>query len=285
MVQAEIVLSNDGSGKLEKEIRDIEVDESTEVLDFTRRRILRVWHFEPCQNLRSLTMRWNLIKKIENLDCLGSTLTKLNLYDNQLTELEYLELGDNRIKKIGGLENNIKLKQLFLGANQIRKIEGLNGHLDLYELSMPGNAITEIEGLENLPKLRFLSIAQNGIRVVKGLENQSELINLDLNDNLIEKLENLDQLQSLTDLMIRKNKISDWQNVKVLQSLKKLNAIVLEMNPIYSSEHFYKNRIREILPNVCFIDGLPVGWVSGDPYQPLPASFYSIFESRNIERV
>lgn len=35
-------------------------------------------------------MRWNLIKKIENLDSL-TTLEELELYDNQITKIEGLE--------------------------------------------------------------------------------------------------------------------------------------------------------------------------------------------------
>ena len=37
-----------------------------------------------------LYLRWNLIKKIENLETL-TTLKELEFYDNQITELENLE--------------------------------------------------------------------------------------------------------------------------------------------------------------------------------------------------
>lgn len=41
------------------------------------------------QNLRSLCLRWNRIKTIENLETLVN-LTELDLYDNQITKIENL---------------------------------------------------------------------------------------------------------------------------------------------------------------------------------------------------
>lgn len=44
--------------------------------------------------LSRLYLRWNLIKKIENLDTL-TTLEELELYDNQITEIENLDALQN----------------------------------------------------------------------------------------------------------------------------------------------------------------------------------------------
>lgn len=41
------------------------------------------------QNLRSLCLRWNRIKIIENLQ-MHITLNELDLYDNQITKIENL---------------------------------------------------------------------------------------------------------------------------------------------------------------------------------------------------
>lgn len=45
--------------------------------------ITKSWRFR-------LYMRWNLIKKIENLDTLGESLEELEFYDNQITKIENL---------------------------------------------------------------------------------------------------------------------------------------------------------------------------------------------------
>ncbi|PIO57240.1 hypothetical protein TELCIR_21356, partial [Teladorsagia circumcincta] len=101
------------------------------------------------------------------------------------------------------------------------------------------------------------------------LVNNVALIALDLNDNQIEKIENLQHLTNLKSLWIRRNRISNWSEVAYLNRLPALRDVTLEMNPIYSTQHFYRNRVREILPRVKIIDAVPVNWVSGDPWQEL----------------
>jgi hypothetical protein len=41
--------------------------------------------------LQCLYLRQNLIKKVEGLNSLGSTLRELELYDNQITKIENLD--------------------------------------------------------------------------------------------------------------------------------------------------------------------------------------------------
>ncbi|KHJ82589.1 hypothetical protein OESDEN_17717 [Oesophagostomum dentatum] len=94
-------------------------------------------------------------------------------------------------------------------------------------------------------------------------------MSLDLNDNRIEKIENLQHLSNLKTLWIRKNKIANWSEIAYLSRLPALTDVAFEMNPIYSTQHFYRNRIREILPKVKRIDGFPANWMSGDPWQDL----------------
>ena len=60
-------------------------------LDLNHGRIGKIENLEPLTQLETLSLRWNLIKQIENLSCLGATLTELELYDNQITKLENLD--------------------------------------------------------------------------------------------------------------------------------------------------------------------------------------------------
>ncbi|CAO4371021.1 unnamed protein product [Caenorhabditis nigoni] len=202
----------------------------------------------------------------------SSILEEMNLC------LEYLELGDNRIRKIENLGHLSKLRRLFLGANQIRKIENLDELQTLRELSLPGNAIQVIEGLDKLSGLRSFSVAQNGIRKIDGLSGLTSLVSLDLNDNIIEKLENVEQFKGVTNLMLRKNKLDSWQDLYQLLEMKGLTALTLEMNPIYSSDYTYRNRMKQILPEIKILDGFPTTWRQGDAYQPLASDFYDVFE-------
>jgi hypothetical protein len=68
-----------------------ELDLDADVVDLNHHKLIKI--DERIQQLRCvevLTLRWNLIKKIENLSALV-TLTELELYDNQITVIENLD--------------------------------------------------------------------------------------------------------------------------------------------------------------------------------------------------
>jgi Leucine-rich repeat (LRR) protein len=61
-----------------------------EILDFVNRRLGSISGLEKCTNLKQIYFRKNLFTKIENL--------------NHLTKLEHLELYDNKISKLEGID-------------------------------------------------------------------------------------------------------------------------------------------------------------------------------------
>lgn len=76
----------------EEETEDLRIlDPDTIDLDLNHGRIGKIENLEPLTQLQTLSLRWNLIKKIENLTTLGQTLTELELYDNQIGKLENLD--------------------------------------------------------------------------------------------------------------------------------------------------------------------------------------------------
>ena len=60
------------------------LDPTTTDLDLNHGRIGKIENLEPLTQLETLSLRWNLIKQIENLNCLGDTLTELELYQSRL---------------------------------------------------------------------------------------------------------------------------------------------------------------------------------------------------------
>lgn len=125
-------------------------------------------------------LRYNLIKDISNVSYLNpAALTELDLYDNHiktmngienLVNLELLDLSYNNIKVMKNLEKLSKLKKLYLCSNKISNIECLDslvGHLEVLEL---GN--NKIKVIENLPKfqcLKELHFAKNKISEIPEL--------------------------------------------------------------------------------------------------------------------
>ncbi|KAF4517399.1 hypothetical protein B566_EDAN005007 [Ephemera danica] len=106
---------------------------------------------EPLTRLERLYMRWNLIKKIENVSHLV-TLRELELYDNQITVIENLDC-------------LVNLESLDLSFNRIRQIQGLEALVNLQKLFLCSNKITQIENLAHLTKLQMLELGDNKIRV------------------------------------------------------------------------------------------------------------------------
>ena len=79
--------------------------------------------------------------------------------------LQDLDLYDNLISHIKGLENFAHLTSLDLSFNKIKHIKNVNHLKQLKDLYFVQNRIQKIEGLEGLEKLRNLELAANRIRV------------------------------------------------------------------------------------------------------------------------
>ena len=104
-----------------------------------------------------------------------------------LTDLQKLDLNNNKIKEIKGLEHLTNLKRLDLWENQIEEIKGLEHLTSLQRLDLRYNKIEEISGLEHLTNLRELDLSYNMIEEISGLEHLTNLQRLDLRGNPIKE--------------------------------------------------------------------------------------------------
>lgn len=130
---------------------------------------LRLQRFK---NVSRVCLRQNSIQEIDGLTGLGDVLQELDLYDNlighirgldELTNLKSLDLSFNKIKHIKHIEHLKKLKELFLVANKISRIEGLDGLENLTSLELGSNRIRELTNLDTLKGLEELWVAKNKI--------------------------------------------------------------------------------------------------------------------------
>ena len=79
----------------------------------------------------------------------------------QFTGLCHLQLDNNIIEEVKGLESLTQLQWLDLSFNNITIISGLSNLTNLTDLSLAHNRISKIENLESLTKLQVFSIANN----------------------------------------------------------------------------------------------------------------------------
>ncbi|XP_070837741.1 dynein regulatory complex subunit 3 [Chaetodon trifascialis] len=79
----------------------------------------------------------------------------------EFTSLAHLDLNNNLIEKIEGLDCLVNLMHLNLSFNSIEKIDGLESLLKLEVLNLTNNKISVIENMDTLEKLTHFCIANN----------------------------------------------------------------------------------------------------------------------------
>lgn len=109
------------------------------------------WQFLCCL-VQRLCLRQNQITRIAFPPNVAATLTDLDLYDNLISHIK-------------GLEDFHDLTSLDLSFNKIKHIKNISHLMKLTDLYFVQNKISKIEGLEGLTALRNLELGGNRIRV------------------------------------------------------------------------------------------------------------------------
>ena len=165
-------------------------------------------------------------------------LEKLDLDNNQiqilqgldkLAQLSELSLQNNQIQTIQGLDKLAQLSRLSLSNNQIQTIQGLDKLTKLFSLSLSNNQIQTIQGLDKLIKLFLLNLDNNQIQTIQGLDKLAQLFFLSLSNNQIQAIQGLDNLAQLSALSLQNNQIQILQG---LDKLAQLSTLSLSNNQI-----------------------------------------------------
>ncbi|KAK0291096.1 protein phosphatase regulatory subunit Sds22 [Friedmanniomyces endolithicus] len=197
-------------------------------------------HLERFKRLRRLCLRQNSIQRIELPPELASTLEELELYDNlvkhidglqDFTHLQILDLSYNKLKHIKNLAHLTKLHHLYFVQNRLSNIENLEALTELVYLELGANRIREIQGLETLTKLEHLWLGQNRITELKGLDTLTHLRTLSIQANRLTSLSGLEALPQLTELYVSDNRIP---SLEPLRANPKLEILDFQTNPISS---------------------------------------------------
>ncbi|KAK4624053.1 Phosphatase 1 regulatory subunit SDS22 [Fulvia fulva] len=195
---------------------------------------------ERYKNIKRLCLRQNQIQRIELPESSRPQLEELELYDNLIkhidgvedcTALTQLDLSYNKIKHIKHLAKLTKLDHLYFVQNRISKIEGLEELTQLTYLELGANRIKEIDGIETLTKLESLWLGQNKITELKGLSTLSNLRSLSIQANRLTSLNGIESIPQITELYVSDNKIT---SLEPLRHNTKLEMLDFQSNPISS---------------------------------------------------
>jgi Leucine-rich repeat (LRR) protein len=165
------------------------------------------------------------LKGLQSLDLMENKIASLSGLE-ELTNLKILMIG-NRISEIKNLDKLTKLTHLWLGS-EISEIKGLDNLSNLLHLTLRGK-ISEIDNISSLTKLIDLDLNHNQISEIKGLGDLTNLERLHLGGNQISEIKELTLLKKVFDLDLSSNEITE---IKGLSHLKMLSSLDLNFNKI-----------------------------------------------------
>ncbi|KAL9595567.1 MAG: hypothetical protein Q9219_006363 [cf. Caloplaca sp. 3 TL-2023] len=193
---------------------------------------------ERFPKVEKLCLRQNQISRIEFPETFGSTLEDLDLYDNlishirgldQLIHLTSLDLSFNKIKHIKNVDHLEKLKDIYFVQNKIQKIENLGGLKQLRNLELAANRIREIENLDALSSLEELWLGKNKITEIKNVSTLSNLKILSIQSNRLRAITGLENLVNLEELYISHNALTQ---ISGLDHNVKLRVLDISSNQV-----------------------------------------------------
>ena len=130
---------------------------------------------EDEHRLKSLSYKHNKIRRVAALQMRATP------------NLVLLDLGDNAVEDVSGLELLVSLRILMLGNNALRSAAGLAG-LKLDVLDLHDNRLEDTGGLEGQKALRVLNLSGNDLEALGDLSRLSYLVQLNARRNRLRHL-------------------------------------------------------------------------------------------------
>lgn len=139
-------------------------------------------------------------------------------------QIQHLDLKEQGITDLSGIEYFTGLEQLQLQENQIQDLKPLQNLTRLTELWLSKNKVTDLTPLKGLTALKTLLLTNNAVndlQPLKGLQNLDQLV---FENNKVKDLTPLKDLHNLTSLDVSGNSVGDLTPLAGLSKLKWLQA-------------------------------------------------------------
>ncbi len=154
---------------------------------------------------------------------------KVELTDEKLQDVYFLEAPGKEIKDLTGLEKCKNLTLIKLSKNKISDLKPLKDLANLQSLDLADNEIKDISPLANLKALQYIEISGNKIEKLDALSKLTSLNSLYLGHNSIKDIAALATLTKLWTLSAPKNQIKD---ITALEKITKLSVLDLRDNQV-----------------------------------------------------
>ncbi|XP_046661614.1 leucine-rich repeat-containing protein 49-like isoform X2 [Homalodisca vitripennis] len=172
--------------------------------------------------VKLLSLQHNLITRLDNISTIG------------LSKLVFLDVYDNQLDRIAGLDTLATLRVLLMGKNRIRRMEGLKNLVKLEVLDLHGNQISQVGGLANLCELKVLNLAGNQIRTIgpSDLQGLGALQELNLRRNRLKRLMCFGDTPQLQKLFLSNNEIQTIEDMSSVVKASQVREVSVDGNPI-----------------------------------------------------
>jgi len=170
----------------------------------------------------------------------------ITISEEKIREITTLDLSDNKIENIDGLEKFTNLQKLDVSSNNISKIDknipslleinlslnymenlnsefGIDKLTNLKKLNVSRNQLTDENVFINLPNLEELNIEWNSLNTVNSIKNLTNLKVLNMSLNNIKDLKQFECFNNLTILDLSSNKILNITEKVNMPNLKTLD--------------------------------------------------------------
>ncbi|CAG9862112.1 unnamed protein product [Phyllotreta striolata] len=217
-----VVLRTQSDGLLHVSRVQEEKETHPDRISLDRRGITTIPIIDGEPKLRLLSMQHNLVNSLELLSRQSfPSLVFLDIYDNQIEQIQYLD-------------KLVNLRVLLMGKNRIKKIEGLDGLLNIEVLDLHGNQITQVGGLSNLAGLKVLNLAGNQLKTIglKDIQGLLALQELNLRRNRLKKLLGFAEVPNLVKLFLSNNDLQTIEDISSLAKSSNIKEITIDNNPV-----------------------------------------------------
>jgi len=182
-------------------------------------------------------------------------VTVLEIADNAIISLDglqafgnlkTLDIGGNSVTDLSPLAGMHALRNLILHDNPIRDLTPLAGLNALEELELLNNPVVDLTPLQGLTRMKQLSVAGTGAVDLKPLAGMKELTVLSLDGTMVSDLSVLSGLSNLRRLTLQNTEVSD---LSPLAGLVRLRELLLAASRVTNP-----NPIRDLYPSLQQVD-------------------------------
>ncbi|RZF40601.1 hypothetical protein LSTR_LSTR007484 [Laodelphax striatellus] len=217
-----VFLQTNNEGKIQASRSQKDRERNPDRISLDRRGLTTVPILVGENKDRILSLQHNLITRLDNIQSLG------------LVRLVFLDIYDNQLDRIAGVDSLPNLRVLLMGKNRIRRMEGLKSLEGCAVLDLHGNQITQISGLTMLNELKVLNLAGNQIRVLGtyDLQGLRSLQELNLRRNRLKRLLGFAETPQLNKLFLSNNEIQSVEDMNSVLKAVQLKEISVDGNPV-----------------------------------------------------